>query len=384
MFDDIASLEDLGSLRGRSGLVRADLNVPLRTSGSGEVEIADDYRIDASLPTLRWLLAQGATVTVVSHLGRPKGHPVPSLAMTPVRLRLHELIPEVSVAENLRFSPGEESNDPAFGAALTRGHDFYVNDAFGASHRAHASIVYPPTVLPSAAGRLLRAELDALGTLIESPDRPFTVVVGGAKVADKIGMLSALSQKADRILVGGAMALTFLAATGRRTGDSPIEAGQLEPCRNLLETAPVIELPSDLIAVPADDAPFSAAPGRSFQGDVPDGWVVRDIGQETVGRFGRLIEDSASVLWNGPMGVFEDPRFARGTKDIAQAISRCDGFTVVGGGDTVSAVHAWQLADRFSHLSSGGGAMLQLVQDGDLPGLAALRLGNPTRFAHHA
>ena len=276
--------------------------------------------------------------------------------------------------------PGEEANDPAFGAALVEGHDFYVNDAFGASHRAHASIVYPPTVLPSAAGRLLRAELGALAAIMGDPVRPFSVVIGGTKVADKVGMLGALARKADRILIGGAMALTFLAAAGRPMGDSPIEADQLENCRSLLHACPAIELPSDLVAA-RNHAEPGADDTKVFTGTVPEGWVVRDIGPETVRRFIPLLEGSASVLWNGPMGVFEDPRFADGTQEIALAISRCRGTTVVGGGDTVSAVRALGLAGCFSHLSSGGGAMLQLVEDGDLPGLAALRLGHPAGLA---
>lgn len=380
MDDDIADLEDLGPLEGKSVLVRADLNVPLRPGESGTPEIADDFRITESLPTIRWLVDRGARVTVASHLGRPKGRIVPELAMAPVRRRLSELVPGVQVLENLRFDPGEEANDPAFGARLVEGHDLYVNDAFGTCHRAHASVMYPPTVLPSAAGRLLRAELDALDAIMSGPPRPFTVVAGGAKVKDKIGTLRALAASADRLVIGGAMALTFLAAQSRGVGSGTVEADQLEACRVLLGSGIAVDLPSDLLATPvvAGGGSRPAAPEvRSFFDDVPEGWLPLDIGPDTSTRFRQEIERSASVLWNGPMGVFEEPAFAEGTREIALAVAACPGFTVVGGGDTVSAVRAMGLAGSFGHLSTGGGAMLELVQNGDLPGLAALRQGNP-------
>ena len=377
MFEDVPSLEDLPSVDGARVLVRADLNVPLHRSLDGPMVIADDFRLRAVLPTLEWLVNHGARVTVASHLGRPEGHPDPDLSMDPVRVRLQELVPGVDLLENLRFDRGEEANDPEFGLALMRGQSLYVNDAFGVCHRAHASVMFPPTVVPSAAGRLLRHELDVLGGVIDNPARPFTLVVGGAKVSDKLGTIRALAEKADGILVGGAMAFTFLAATGRSVGSSPVDVSEIDACRSLLEEGYHIDLPSDLVAAPVADPfgrrepPGSAA--RHFDGEIPSGWQGFDIGPETAGRFGRAIEGSATVLWNGPMGVAEDPRFQAGTNEIAGAVARCGGFTVVGGGDTVSAVRSLGVSDRVDHLSSGGGAMLRLIERGDLPGLAALR-----------
>ena len=375
MFDDVPRLGDLGSVRGKSVLVRADLNVPLLRSVRGPMVVADDFRIEAALGTLRWLTSQGARVTVAAHLGRPRLRD-PSLAIAPVRARLLELLPGVQVLENLRFDPGEEANDPAFGAALVEGHDLYVNDAFGASHRPHTSIVFPPTVLPSAAGLLLGHELDSLAHVIERPARPFTLVIGGVKVTDKLGTIRALAPKIDVLLVGGAMAFAFLAAQGRAVDGAPVDPAEVEQCRGLLRSGLEIELPTDLIAGPAAAAgtarPYQGEI-RCFSGDLPPGWRAFDIGPETRRRFAERIGRSATVLWNGPMGVSEDTRFAEGTREIAEAVAGAAGFTVVGGGDTVAAVRSLQLVDRFGHVSSGGGAMLELIERGDLPGIAALR-----------
>lgn len=377
MFKDVFRLDDLPLVSGMPVLVRADLNVPLHRSVEGPMTVADDFRIQAAAPTLQWLLARGARVTVASHLGRPKGQIDPDLSMRPVRQQLQKLAPGVDVMENLRFHPGEEANDPEFGAELIRGQELYVNDAFGVCHREHASVMYPPSVLPSAAGRLLYAELVSLADIIESPDRPFIVVVGGAKISDKLGTVRALAAKADRILVGGAMAFTFLAAQGRSVGESPVDDSELEDCRALLESDEDIDLPSDLLALPAADRsdghPVGGDEVRLFAGDVPTGWRAFDIGPETRDRYSRRIEESAALLWNGPMGVFEDQRFARGTAEVAEAVARCPGFTVAGGGDTVSAIRNLGLGGRVDHLSSGGGAMLRLIERGDLPALAALR-----------
>lgn len=377
MFEDIPQLEDLEPVEGRAVLVRADLNVPLQPATDGGREVADDFRIRKAVPTLRRLVDQGAVVTVASHLGRPKGHVDPVLSMAPVRRLLDQLVPGVRLLENLRFDPGEEANTPGFGAQLVAGQELYVNDAFAACHRAHASIVYPPGVLPSASGMLLAAELDAIGSVIDHPPRPFTVVAGGLKVADKLATLRALAGKAERVVVGGAMAMTFLLANGRQVGDSPVEPAEVEPCREFLRTGIPVALPTDVIAVPAGSVGTGAARGpadvRCFEGDVPVGWQVVDIGPNTCAGFVEQIEGSASVLWNGPMGVFEDRPFEEGTRVIAEAVAGCGGFSVVGGGDTVTAVRRFGLEDRFGHLSTGGGAMLELVQLGDLPGLAALR-----------
>ncbi len=379
MFDDVPGLDDLGDVRGRSVLVRADLNVPLRSAptpgGPSLPAVADDFRVRAALPTIRWLVERGAQVTVASHLGRPGGRPDPALSMAPVRELLQAFVPGVRVLENLRFDPGEESGDPAFGAQLVDGHDLYVNDAFGSCHRAHASVVYPPTVLPSAAGLLLRRELDALGRVLHAPAHPFTVVVGGAKVADKLGTIRALATLADRVVIGGAMAFTFLAAQGHRVGASPVDEAALDECRALLGPGTHVELPVDLVAVPTEGSrqAGSSPEGRVVAGYVPPGWEAFDIGPATRERYARRITSARTVLWNGPMGRFEDRRFAAGTAAVAAAVAHCTGFTVVGGGDTVTAVHQLGTADRIGHLSTGGGAMLELIERGDLPGIAALR-----------
>ncbi len=386
MFDDVPRLGDLGPVGGRSVLLRADLNVPLLRSVQGPMVIADDFRIRAALRTIRWLTDHGARVTVAGHLGRPRGRD-PSLAMGPVRAKLQELVPGVEVLENLRFDPGEEANDPAFGAELIQGQDLYVNDAFGACHRAHASIVFPPTVLPSAAGYLLGHELDSLGEVVEAPARPFTLVVGGAKVKDKLGTIRALAEKTDVLLVGGAMAFTFLAAQGRAVAESVVDVSEVEVCRDLLRSDLEIELPIDLIASSGATTGVEG-PGqgeiRCFEGDLPSGWRAFDIGPKTRQRFRERIGRSATVLWNGPMGVAEDPRFASGTREVASAIAAAPGFTVVGGGDTVAAVRALDLTERFDHVSSGGGAMLELIESGDLPGIAALRDAHRRRAPHSA
>ncbi len=373
MFEDVPRLEQLGPVAGRSVLVRADLNVPLRRDASSAWVVADDFRIGKALPTLVELQAGGAAVTVASHLGRPKGRPDDALRMEPVRRLLAPLVPGVVVLENLRFDPGEEAGDPAFGARLVAGHDLFVNDAFGACHRAHASIVYPPSVLPSACGLQLAAEIEALGRIIDHPARPFTVVAGGLKVADKLATLRALAGSADRMVIGGAMALTFLAATGRQVGDSPVEATELEPCRAFLAAGIPVTLPTDLIAARGSGDGEGWADVECFSGDVPPGWRVVDIGPASRRRFAERIEGSGVVLWNGPMGMFEEPAFAEGTRVVAQAVAGCGGFTVVGGGDTVGAVRSFGLCDAYGHVSTGGGAMLELVQHGDLPGISALR-----------
>ena len=378
---DLPVLEDLPDPGGRRVLLRADLNVPLWTTPAGTVEVADDFRIQALLPTLSWLVERGAQVTVCSHLGRPKGRVVPELSMGPVRRRLLELVPGVKVMENLRFDPGEEANDPAFVDRLVEGHDFYVNDAFGSVHRAHASIVGPPTRLPSVAGRLLVREVAALSRLIEAPPRPFVAVVGGAKLGDKLGLLEALSEKVDTLLVGGGMCFTFLAALGHDVGSSLVDPEHLEACHRLVRLGHHTVLPTDIVALGPDGTLGPARPltgeVRHFGRDMPAGWRGVDIGPETVATFAHEIERAATVLWNGPMGVVEDERFAAGTRGVADALAQCPGFTVVGGGDTAAALDAWGLADQIGHVSTGGGAMLELIEKGDLPGLAALRAGRP-------
>jgi phosphoglycerate kinase len=368
---DVPQLEDLGDLEGKRVLVRADFNVPLRDG-----VIADDLRIRAALPTLHWLQQQGAHVTACSHLGRPKGEPDPKYSMDPVRARLAELAPGVDLLENLRFDPGETTNAPAFVARLIDGKDAYVNDAFGASHRAHASVVGPPAHLPSAAGRLLAKEVEVLLGLREHPSRPFVAVLGGAKVSDKLGVIKALLEIVDSLVIGGGMCFTFLAAQGRPTGASLLEEDQIETCRELLASGAAIHLPSDLTALgPGGKIGDPAAGGdvRQIGASVPDGWMGLDIGPGSAAEFSDVILDARTVFWNGPMGVFEDPRFEAGTRTVAEAVAETRGFTVVGGGDSAAAIAQFDLADRIDHISTGGGASLELLEQGDLPGLEALR-----------
>ncbi len=383
-------LEDLPDVRRRRVLVRVDFNVPLDDDpeSSGGRKVADDFRIRAALPTLRWLIEHGAEVTACSHLGRPNGKPDSRFDMGPVRARLEELVPGVSLLDNLRFSPGETANDPAFVDELVAGQDEYVNEAFGASHRAHASIVGPPARLPSAAGRQLAREVDVLGRLIESPARPFVAVVGGAKVADKLGVLDVLAKKVDVLCVGGAMAFTFLAAATHRVGDSPVDLEHVESCAKLLASGVEIVLPVDIVALQSGQ-PFGAgtervsgarggaADGsfdpRDFDQEIPDGWRGLDIGPKTAHEFGDVLARAATIFWNGPLGVAEDARFAFGTRKVAEAVASSPGFSVVGGGDSVSVLEHLGLAGNIDFLSTGGGASLELLEKGDLPGLAALR-----------
>jgi phosphoglycerate kinase len=353
-------------------LLRADFNVPLRDG-----EIVDDLRIRAALPTIGWLTGQGAEVVACTHLGRPKGTPDPRYSVQPVRERLAELAPGVELLENLRFDPGEEANAPDFVAKLVDGFDAYVNDAFGASHRAHASIVGPPQFLPSAAGRLLAREVEVLLGLRTDPRRPFVAILGGSKVSDKLKVIEALLSVADQLLIGGGMCFTFLAALGNGTGASLREDDMVDTCRTLLEEhGDRLVLPSDITALGPGGKlmdPTAGGEVRQVGASVPDGWTGVDIGPGTAADFGDRIAEARTVFWNGPMGVFEDPRFESGTRAVAQAVADARGFTVVGGGDSAAALAQFGLADRVDHVSTGGGASLELLEKGDLPGLAALR-----------
>ena len=374
----VPRLEDLGPLEGRSVLVRVDFNVPL----AGGTEIADDLRIRAALPTLRWLQRQGAAVTACTHLGRPQGYLDHRYSVEPVRRRLAEVAPGVDLLENLRFDPGETANDPDFVERLVVGHDAYVNDAFGASHRSHASIVGPPRRLQSAAGRLLAREVEVLGGLRDSPRRPFVAVLGGAKVSDKLGVIDALLQMVDSLVIGGAMCFTFLKARGHRVGSSLCEESMVERCGELLGGGTPIHLPYDLTALGPGGVPGDPGAGgevRQAGADVPDGWMGVDIGPGSAAAFGDVIHEAGTVLWNGPMGVFEDPRFGGGTGAVAAAMAETRAFTVVGGGDSAAAARHFGVDRDMDHVSTGGGASLELIEKGDLPGLAALRRGNATR-----
>ena len=368
----VPRLENLGDLTDKRVLVRVDFNVPLHDG-----VIADDLRIKAALPTLRWLQKAGASVVACSHLGRPKGEIVDELRMDPVRARLDELLPGVELLENLRFNPGEKSNDPAFVAELIDGIDAYVNDAFGASHRAHASIVGPPQHVPSAAGRLLEKEVEILGGLRTSAKKPFVAVLGGSKVSDKLGVIEALLGRVDQLIVGGGMCFTFLAAMGNQVGASLLEEDMIDTCRELLERADGrIVVPHDLTAMgPGGTIGDPGAGGEVRQAgtSLPDGWMGLDIGPGTAAEFTDIILDARTVFWNGPMGVFEDPRFAAGTRTVAQALVDSRAFTVVGGGDSAAAIAQFGMSADIDHISTGGGASLELLEEGDLPGLAALR-----------
>ena len=368
---DAPRLEDLGDLAGRRVLVRCDFNVPL----AGGV-ITDDLRIRAAVPTLRYLLDAGAQVTACSHLGRPGGSPDPAYSMEPVRARLAELVPGVELLENLRFDPGETADDPGFTERLIEGHDAYVNDAFGASHRAHASVVGPPRYLPSAAGRLLAREVEVLSGLRNSARHPFVGILGGAKVSDKLGVIGALLDVVDELIVGGGMCFTFLAAKGANVGSSLLEEDLIEDCARLLDSGAPIRLPLDITALGPGGRigdPSAGGEVRQVGTSMPDGWMGLDIGPGSAVEFCDVIADARTVLWNGPMGVFEDPRFAAGTRTVAEAVADCRGFTVVGGGDSAAAARQFGLDDRMDHVSTGGGAALELIEKGDLPGLAALR-----------
>jgi phosphoglycerate kinase len=354
-----------------------DFNTPLADGPDGTRVVADDYRIRTALPTLTWLQSQGAQVTACSHLGRPAGSPDPRFDMAPVRRRLDELCPGVALTENLRFDPGEKKGHSALVDELVAGHDAYVNEAFGVAHRQDASVVVPPTRLPSAAGRRLTREVEVVGGLLAGPARPFVALVGGAKVADKLGVLSSLAERVDTLLVGGGMAFTFLAARGHEVGASLLDLDHLEDCRRLLAGRARVLLPTDVVAlepggtVGGDTAPTGST--KVMGPDLPEGWAGLDIGPETAAAFAEVVAGAGTVLWNGPLGAFEDERFGAGTATLARAVGDCPGFTVVGGGDSVAALDSLGLADRVDFVSTGGGASLALVEHGDLPGLVALR-----------
>jgi phosphoglycerate kinase len=357
-------LEDLPDPSGKKVLLRADFNVPI-----SDGKIDDDLRIRAAVPTIEWLQEHGAEVTACSHLGRPKGEPDDKYSMDPVRERLNELTSGVELMENLRFDPGEEDNDSGFVDRLVDGFDLYVNDAFGASHRSHASVVGPPARLPSAAGRLLAREVEVLGGLLDKPTRPFVAILGGSKVSSKMGVIEALIDKVDVLAIGGAMCFTFMLAQGHHVGDSMVEADWVDACKRFLEgeSKDKLRIPTDIVAMGPDDEI------KVVHGDVPDGWKGLDIGPESTLHFIEPLSTAGTILWNGPMGMFEDTRFQEGTVDVAQAVADSPGFTVVGGGDSAAALAKFGLDTHIDHVSTGGGASLELLEKGDLPGLAALR-----------
>jgi phosphoglycerate kinase len=396
----LRTLDTLGDVAGKRVFVRVDYNVPLE-GGS----VADDARIRASLPTLTELLDGGASLVLASHLGRPKGRVEEELRLAPVADRLGELLGrevgaldqvvgaevegacghlsggEVVLLENLRFEPGEEQNDPAFAGRLAALADGYVNDAFGAVHRAHASVAALPALFleqgrPAAAGRLLQREVEALSRLLEDPARPYVAVLGGAKVSDKLSTIGALIERVDALLIGGAMAFTFIAADGGRVGDSLVEADRFDEVRSARaranERGVLIQLPDDVIAAP--EVSLEAKRQTVPASQVPTGQKGLDIGPRSVEEFARSMADAATILWNGPMGVFELEPFSSGTRGVATAIAGSKAYTVAGGGDSLLAIRRFGLEDGFDHLSTGGGASLEFLEGRELPGVKVLEV----------
>ena len=390
----LRTLDDL-DVRGKRVLVRVDFNVPLAEGGVG-----DDTRIRAALLTINRLREQGAAVLLASHLGRPKGAVDPRYSLAPVATRLSELLGmpvafasdtvgpaaqkiaarlepgQVALLENLRFQPGEEQNDRAFAEQLAALADCYVNDAFGAAHRAHASTAALASLLPSAAGLLMEAEITALNKVLRDPEHPFVVIIGGAKVSDKIGVIESLLATADAILIGGGMANTFLLAQGYQIGTSLAEPEQAELARELLTRAVdlgvAIQLPSDVVVAPSLDASEQHRTVTIEEVGADD--AIFDIGPTTIERFNERLDHAKTIVWNGPMGVFETPPFDNGTRGVAKAVAGAEGYAVVGGGDSVAAIEQAGLADGIDHISTGGGASLEFLEGRTLPGIAALEV----------
>ena len=372
---ELPKLEDLGDISGKRVLVRTDFNVPLDNG-----IIRDDLRIREAIPTLKYLVDNGAEVTACTHLGRPKGKFEEKYSLEPIRVRLNEILPGIKLLDNLRFNSGEEANDPQFIEQLVAGQDIYVNDAFGASHRSHASITGPPQLLPSAAGRLLQNEVEILLRVRNKPKRPFVAILGGSKVSDKLGVIDALVQVVDKLLIGGGMCFTFLKAQGQQVGSSLLEEGHIDYCKELLASGAPIILPHDFTAMDSDGKIGDPAVGgtvRQMGNNIPDGWSGLDIGPGSAALFGDIIQESKTVLWNGPMGVFEDTRFSAGTKHVAQSMAENKAsFTVIGGGDSAAAAKEFKFDTEIDHVSTGGGASLELIEKGTLPGIDALLMNH--------
>ena len=392
---DLYTLDDLGDVRGARVFLRVDFNVPLTAAG----EVADATRIEEALPTIRELAAAGARLILASHHGRPKDAPDPRYSLRPVAAKLAELLGapvrfaedcvgapaeelaaslapgEVGLLENLRFHPGETKNDPGFAGRLAALADAYVDDAFGSAHRAHASVVgVPERLSQKAAGRLMEREVAALGRLLGEPERPFAALLGGAKIEGKIDTLENLLPRLDLLLVGGGMANTFLAARGHDLADSLVERDRIDLAREILERAGALGievlLPTDLVVTDSLDAPTRVETVAVDR--VPAGTKAVDVGPETRRAFADALAGARTLFWNGPLGVFEKPPFDAGTRAVAEALARCPGFSVIGGGETVAAAHQAGVVERIGHVSTGGGASLELLAGKTLPGVAVL------------
>ncbi len=384
------SITDI-DVKGKKVLVRVDYNVPIKDN-----QVTDDTRIVAAMPTLNYLLDHGAAAILCSHLGRPKGGPDPKFSLRPVAAHLSGLLGkpvafaedcvgpvaeaaakalkpgDVLLLENTRFHAEEEKNDPAFSKQLASLADIYVDDAFGSAHRAHASTEGVTHYLPAVAGFLMEKEIQYLGQAIANPKRPFIAILGGAKISDKIGVIRNLLTKADQILIGGGMANTFFKAQGYPIGESLCEDDALDTARQLLKSgATHLRLPVDVVI--ADRFEAEANKKTIPMGPVPEGWRILDIGPASVANFGKSIATAGTIVWNGPMGVFEFPPFAEGTIGIAKAVAASKAISIIGGGDSVSAINQAGLADKITHISTGGGASLEMLEGLDLPGLAALQ-----------
>jgi len=384
------SITDI-DMKGKRVLVRVDYNVPIKDG-----KVTDDTRIVAAMPTLEYLLDHGAAVILFSHLGRPKGGPDPKYSLKPVVAHLSGLLGkpvafandcvgpiaeaaakalkpgEILVLENTRFHPEEEKNDPELAKKMASMADIYVNDAFGSAHRAHASTEGVAHYLPAVAGFLMEKEIQYLGQAIANPKHPFIAILGGAKISDKIGVIRNLLIKADQVLIGGGMANTFFKAQGYQVGDSLYEEEALDTARQLLQSGTTqLQLPVDVVIGDRFDA--EAEKKIMAMASVPDGWRILDIGPETVAKFGKTLTGAGTIVWNGPMGVFEFPRFAEGTLGVAKAVAASKAVSIIGGGDSVAAINQAGLADQITHISTGGGASLEMLEGLDLPGLVALQ-----------
>lgn len=377
-------------VEGLKVLARVDFNVPIKDG-----MVTDDTRIRAALPTINYVLDHGGALILCSHLGRPKGGPDPKFSMRPTAEKLSELLGkpvafaedcigpkaeeaskklhsgDVLVLENTRFHDGEKKNDPEMAKQLASLADLYIDDAFGSAHRAHASTVGVTEYLPAVGGFLMEKEIEYLGNTIADPKKPFIAILGGAKVSDKIGVIKNLLAKADQVLIGGGMANTFFKAQGYPVGDSLVEDDVLDIARDLLDTGGTrLRLPVDIVI--ADKFAEDAETQVMDMCPVPDGWQILDIGPKTISAFGKVIQTAATVVWNGPMGVFEFPRFAEGTFGIATAVAESDAISIIGGGDSVAAINRSGLSEKITHMSTGGGASLEMLEGKVLPGLAAL------------